>query len=118
MKRPHLRRNVVDCFRKVKQMTTVEQDEEQQKQEEELLQQMREELAHVQTRIGPRFRRAEVRKRVGRFLEGLLAPVQRKNGWQMAEELGEDGPRGVQRLLGGADWDEEAVRDERPRLCD
>jgi SRSO17 transposase len=42
----------------------------------------------------------------------LLAPVERKNGWQMAEELGERGPRGVQRLLGEADWDEEAVRDE------
>ncbi len=92
-------------------MSTGEQ-EQQQKQEEELLEQMREELASVQTRIGRRFLRAEVRKRAGRFLEGLLAPVQRKNGWQMAEELGEDGPRGVQRLLGEADWDEEAVRDD------
>jgi SRSO17 transposase len=92
-------------------MRTVEQ-EQQQKQEEELLQRMREELTSVQTQIGPRFRRAEVRKRAGCFLEGLLAPMQRKNGWQMAEELGEDGPRGVQRLLGEADWDEEAVRDD------
>ncbi|HYU73337.1 MAG TPA: IS701 family transposase [Ktedonobacteraceae bacterium] len=73
---------------------------------------MREELTTVQTRIGRRFRRAEVRKRAGHFLEGLLAPLQRKNGWQMAEELGEAGPRGVQRLLGDADWDEEAVRDD------
>jgi hypothetical protein len=29
----------------------------------------------------------------------------------MAEDVGEHGPRGVQRLLGEADWDEEAVRD-------
>ncbi len=93
-------------------MTRAEQDKEQTEQEEKLLQQMGEELAYVQARIGARFRRAEVRQRAGRFLEGLLAPVQRKNGWQMAEELGEDGPRGVQRLLREADWDEEGVRDD------
>lgn len=69
-------------------------------------------LTEVQKRIAPRFRRAEVRRRAHRFLEGLLAPVERKNGWQVAEELGEQGPRGVQRLLGEADWDEETVRDD------
>jgi SRSO17 transposase len=42
----------------------------------------------------------------------LRAQVPRKNGWQLAEELGEHGPRGVQRLVGEADWDEEAVRDD------
>ena len=30
---------------------------------------------------------------------------------QVAEALGERGPRGVYRLLGKADWDEETVRD-------
>src|SRR6266446_5215701 len=45
-----------------------------------------------------------------------LPPVERKNGWQLAEELGEHGPRGVQRRLGEADWDEEAVRDDL-RTC-
>ena len=53
-----------------------------------------------------------MRKRAGGFLEGLTSAVERKNGWQLAEELGEHGPRGVQRLLGEADWDEEAVRDD------
>src|SRR6266478_10065271 len=69
-------------------------------------------LAELSGRIGSHFRRAEVRKRVGRYLQGLLAPVERKNGWQMAEELGEANAHGVQRLLEEADWDEEAVRDE------
>jgi SRSO17 transposase len=69
-------------------------------------------IAEVHARIAPRFRRAEVRTRARHFLEGLLAPVERKNGWQMAEELGEHGPRGVQRLLGEADWNEDAVRDD------
>lgn len=93
-------------------MTITKQDEEGTEKEEALLQQIREELRDLQARIGPRFRRAEVRSRASRFLEGLLGNVERKNGWQMAEELGEDGPRGVQRLLGEADWDEEAVRDD------
>lgn len=93
-------------------MTTTKQDEEGMEKEEALLQQIREELTDLQARIGLRFRRVEVRSRASRFLEGLLGNVERKNGWQMAEELGEDGPRGVQRLLGEADWDEEAVRDD------
>jgi SRSO17 transposase len=69
-------------------------------------------LAEVGERMAPHFRRAEVRNRACRVLEGLLAPIERKNGWQIAEELGEHGPRGIQRLLGEADWDEQAVRDE------
>ena len=64
-----------------------------------LLGQAAEALDEVQARIGPRFGRAEVRRRVRRLLGGLLAPVERKNGWQLAEALGERGPHGVQRLL-------------------
>src|SRR5215472_1580516 len=69
-------------------------------------------LAEVQARLGPHFRRSQARTRVRRFLEGLLAPVERKNGWQLAEALGERGPHGVQRLLAEAKWDQDAVRDE------
>ena len=57
-------------------------------------------------------RRAEVRTRLQRYLQGLLASVERKNGWQLSEALGEPNAHGVQRLLAEADWDEEAVRDE------
>src|SRR5260221_5593568 len=70
------------------------------------------ELAALHARIGSHFGRAEVRERVGRFLAGLLARVERKNGWQLAEELGESGPHGLQRLLNAADWDEEAATGE------
>ncbi len=69
-------------------------------------------MADLLVRIGSHFGRAEVRKRVGRYLQGLLAEVPRKNGWQLAEALGEANAHGVQRLLEEADWDEEAVRDE------
>ena len=63
-------------------------------------------------RIAHRFGRAEVRARVRRYLAGLLRRVERKNGWQLAEALGEGGPQGVQRLLNGTAWDAEAVRDD------
>ena len=69
-------------------------------------------LADLSLRIAPHFGRVEVRRRVGRYLRGLLASVERKNGWQLAEELGEESAHGVQRLLAEADWDEEAVRDD------
>ena len=63
-------------------------------------------------RIARRFRRSEARSRVKRYLMGLLDRVERKNGWQLAEHLGEPGPQGVQRLLNGAAWDADAVRDD------
>src|SRR2546423_9257362 len=93
-------------------MTTEEREEEQLESELSTIRKGAEELAELHARIAPRFRRAEVRRRAQHFLEGLLAPVERKNGWQLAEELGERGPRGVQRLLADADWDEGAVRDD------
>ncbi len=96
-------------------MTTEEVAEQAGSQEERelsIISQSAQALAELLVRIGSHFRRAEVRTRVGRYLQGLLASVERKNGWQMAEELGEANAHGVQRLLEEADWDEEAVRDE------
>jgi len=69
-------------------------------------------LDGLHARIAPRFRRSEARARARRYVVGLLGPVARKNGWQLAEHLGEAGPQGVQRLLNGADWDADAVRDD------
>ncbi|HLI57932.1 MAG TPA: IS701 family transposase [Actinomycetota bacterium] len=69
-------------------------------------------LDALHARIAGRFRRFEARQRAKRYLAGLLDRVERKNGWQLAEHLGEAGPQGVQRLLNAADWDEDAVRDD------
>ncbi len=69
-------------------------------------------LAALHARIAPRFKRPEARARAGRYLAGLLAPVERRNGWQLAERLGERTPDGVQRRLRTARWDAEAVRDD------
>src|SRR5215212_4427706 len=71
-----------------------------------------EELHALQGRIALRFARPEVRARAGKFLTGLLDPLERRNGWQLAEALGEHSPDGVQRLLRTARWDAEAVRDD------
>jgi SRSO17 transposase len=68
--------------------------------------------AEVHARIGHRFARSEARERAARYLAGLLDRVERKNGWQLAEAMGEAGPRGVQRLLSAAAWDADAVRDD------
>ena len=71
-------------------MTTEEVAERAGSQEERelsIISQSAQALTELLARIGSHFRRAEVRKRVGRYLQGLLALVERKNGWQMAEEL-------------------------------
>jgi SRSO17 transposase len=49
---------------------------------------------------------------VRRYLAGLLGRVERKNSWQMAEQMGEMGPQGAQRLLNATRWDTHAVRDD------
>jgi SRSO17 transposase len=69
-------------------------------------------LDAVARRIGARFARSETRDRVRAYLVGLLSPVQRKNAWQLAEQIGEDAPYGVQHLLGRSDWDPDEVRDD------
>jgi len=63
-------------------------------------------------RIGPYFARTEARVRARDYLQGLLSPVERKNGWQLAEQVGNQTPYGIQNLLGRAQWDADTVRDE------
>jgi hypothetical protein len=70
------------------------------------------ELEALCERIAPRFHRVEVRRRTGAFLRGLLAGVERKNSWQLAEQAGAATPDGMQRLLNHARWDPDEVRDD------
>jgi hypothetical protein len=49
---------------------------------------------------------------MGAYLRGLLSPVERQNGWQLAEVIGDATPYGGLHLLGRALWDAEAVRDD------
>lgn len=69
-------------------------------------------LDEVHARIAGRFARSEPRARVREYVLGLLAPLERKNSWTLAERAGEAAPDGMQRLLTAADWDADAVRDD------
>ncbi|MFD5429828.1 transposase [Streptomyces sp. NPDC127084] len=62
--------------------------------------------------VGGRFGRVDLRWRMRDYARGLLAPVGRKNGWQLAEWAGHRDPAGMQHLLGGARWDTDALRDD------
>jgi SRSO17 transposase len=70
------------------------------------------ELDRLHERIGVRFARAEPRTRVREYVSGLVAGLERKNGWTLAERAGEVSPDGMQRLLRRADWDVDGVRDD------
>src|SRR3712207_1581491 len=70
------------------------------------------ELDALAARIAPRFVRAEPRRRALAYLRGLLAPLERKNGWQLAEAAGDPTPDGVQDFLSRMRWNADAVRDD------
>jgi SRSO17 transposase len=71
----------------------------------------RTELGELLARLGRLFVRPEPREQAGRYLEGLLGPVKRKNGWQLAEAIGDARPWRTQRVLSHVLWDEGAARD-------
>lgn len=75
------------------------------------------ELQGLHARIEPYFGRSEPRQRALSYVQGLLSSVERKNGWQLAEQAGEATPDGMQRLLHGSRWDVEGVRDELRRYA-
>jgi SRSO17 transposase len=58
------------------------------------------------------FKRSEPRQQAVKYVRGLMTPVQRKNGWQLAEVVGDNAPDKMQRLLYRSDWDVDGVRDE------
>lgn len=69
------------------------------------------ELEALHARMNLLFKRSEPRERSLAYLKGLLGSVERKNGWQLAEWMGEARPDGVQHLLERASWDADAARD-------
>jgi SRSO17 transposase len=69
-------------------------------------------LDELAQRLAPRFGRVEPRRRALAYLRGLLAPLGRKNGWQLAEAAGDATPDGMQDFLGRMRWDADAVRDD------
>ena len=72
----------------------------------------REDFEAFHARFAHLFARREPREQAAKYMRGLLAPVQRKNGWQVAEAVGDARPDRTQRLLYQAKWDADAARDE------
>ncbi|MEV0147101.1 MULTISPECIES: transposase [unclassified Nonomuraea] len=67
------------------------------------------ELIH---RVAGRFGRVEPRRTATGYVRGLLADLERKNCWNLAEHAGPAGPQAMQRLLRTARWDADALRDD------
>jgi SRSO17 transposase len=59
----------------------------------------------------PYFVRQESNLRALAYVQGLMSSVERKNGWQVAEEVGDATPYAMQHLLDRAKWDCNGVRD-------
>lgn len=63
------------------------------------------ELRGLFERMHPLFYRPEPRKHAEQYVRGLLAPLRRKNGWTIAEYVGEPEPKALQRFLNLSPWD-------------
>lgn len=68
-------------------------------------------LEEISARLGPHFARRDACQRARQYLQALLSPVERKNGWQLAEIAGDHTPYAMQHLLGRAVWAADQVRD-------
>jgi SRSO17 transposase len=66
-------------------------------------------LEDVLARIRPLFYRTESRRHAEQYFRGLLSPLERKNGWTIAERVGEPGPKALQRFLNLSPWDADAL---------
>src|SRR3954452_8232059 len=71
----------------------------------------RDELDVLKERLGALFVRPEPRRQAGLYLEALLSGAPRKNGWQLADQIGDARPWRTQRVLSHVHWDEDAARD-------
>lgn len=67
------------------------------------------ELSALVARIGPVFYRTESKRHAEQYLRGLLSPLARKNGWTIAEYVGEAEPKALQRLLNLSPWDTDGL---------
>lgn len=70
-----------------------------------------EEFKGICARIGSLFYRTDSRAHAERYLRGLLAPLERKNGWTIAEYSGQREPKALQRFLNLTPWDADQLRD-------
>jgi SRSO17 transposase len=63
-------------------------------------------LAELHGRLAPCFGRVEPYEQAGKYIAALMSDLPRKNGWTIAEHVGDASPDRTQRLLNHAVWDE------------
>ena len=69
------------------------------------------EFRDVCARLDRLFYRTDSRVHARHYLRGLLAPLERKNGWTIAEYSGDSEPKALQRFLNLSPWDADEARD-------
>jgi SRSO17 transposase len=69
------------------------------------------EFRDVCARLDGLFYRTDSRAHARHYLRGLIAPLERKNGWTIAEYSGDPEPKALQRLLNLSPWDADEARD-------
>src|SRR4051794_17348142 len=69
-------------------------------------------LEQLVARLAPRFFREAGWRRALNYLRGLLAPLERKNGGQLAEAAGHIPRAAMEDFRARTRWDAEAVRDD------
>jgi hypothetical protein len=69
------------------------------------------------TRLGPMFTRIEPRLQAAKYVRALLSDLPKRNGWTIAEWVGDRRPDATQRLLGHACWDTPAAMSEIRRFA-
>jgi hypothetical protein len=67
--------------------------------------------------VACRFICPEPRQRALTYLKGWLCPIERKNGWQLADQARDTTPYEMPRLLASSQWDADVVRDDLAALC-
>jgi hypothetical protein len=70
------------------------------------------ELDAVHERFVHRFSRTEPRESALAYMRGLIAPLERKNGWTLAEQAGHAAPDRIHRLLNRIEWEADEVLDD------
>ena len=68
-------------------------------------------FAAFHARFAGIFSRPEPRAQAGKYLRALMGPVERRNGWQVAEAVGDTRPGPTQRLMHQAVWSADAASD-------
>ena len=67
--------------------------------------------------FGKCFHYKTTRYHAERYMRALLARIERKNGWQMAEYLGDKSPHAIQNFLGRSAWDPGTARNALMRYA-